>query len=80
MLHEMQMEPWPPGGALIKNVPIREQNKSMNAAMFSDRVDFAKNTGMRTIDFWGAEWWYWRMEKANDPSLWNEARKTFANN
>lgn len=80
MLHEMQMEPWPPGGKFIADVPITEQDQSMNAAMFADRIDFAKNTGMRTIDLWGAEWWYWRLEKANDPSLWNEAREAFQNN
>lgn len=80
MLHEMQMEPWPPGGRFIADVPVKEQDESMNAAVFKDRVDFAKNTGMRTIDLWGAEWWYWRKEKANDPSLWDEAKRAFENN
>jgi len=80
MLHEMQMEPWPPGGRFIADVPIKEQNESMNADMFASRIDFAKNTGMRTIDLWGAEWWYWRLEKANDPSLWNAAKEAFQTN
>jgi hypothetical protein len=77
MLHEMQMEAWPPDGKFITNTSLEEQDKSMNADMFAGRIDFAKNTGMRTIDLWGAEWWYWRKEKANDPSLWNEAKKAF---
>lgn len=80
MLHEMQMEAWPPDGKFITHVPLKEQDKSMNADMFAGRIDFAKNTGMRTIDLWGAEWWYWRLEKANDPSLWNEAKKAFHDN
>ncbi len=80
MLHEMQMEPWPPRGAFIANAPIEEQNRSMNAAMFAGRIQFAKNTGMRTIDLWGAEWWYWRKEKTNDPSIWHEAKAAFKNN
>jgi hypothetical protein len=80
VLHEMQMEPWPPSGKFVKDVPLNEQDKSMSAAMFNNRVNFAKNTGMRTIDLWGAEWWYWRLEKAHDPSVWNEAKKVFENN
>jgi len=80
MLHEMQMEAWPPDGKFIADTPIKEQNKSMNADMFAERIDFAKNTGMRTVDLWGAEWWYWRMEKAHDPSLWSAAKEAFQTN
>ncbi len=77
MIHEMQMEAWPPDGKFIADISTKEQNKSMNADMFAGRIQFAKNTGMRTIDLWGAEWWYWRLVKAHDPSIWNEAKKTF---
>jgi len=31
---------------------------------------------MRKIDLWGAEWWYWRKVKFNDPSLWNTAKES----
>lgn len=77
VLHEMQMEPWPAHGKFITDVSLEEQDKSFKSSDFASRVEFAKNTGMRSIDLWGAEWWYWRMEKANDPSFWNEAKKTF---
>ena len=80
MLHEMQMEPWPPRGQFIAEVPIEEQNKSFSAEEFDDRIDFAKRTGMKTIDLWGAEWWYWRKEVKNDPSFWNEASELFKEN
>jgi hypothetical protein len=30
---------------------------------------------MKKVDLWGAEWWYWRKVKMNDPSLWNAARE-----
>ncbi len=79
VLHEMQMEPWPPAGKFISKVSLEEQDKSFKASGFAGRVGFAKNTGMRSIDLWGAEWWYWRMEKAHDPSVWNEAKKVFSN-
>lgn len=77
VLHELQMEPWPANGAFVGDVSLEEQDKSMNAEMFDDRVEFAKNTGMRQIDLWGAEWWYWRLVKADDPSLWQAAKETF---
>lgn len=80
ILHEMQMEPWPPNGQSIPDTSREEQDKSMNASMFQDRVDFAKNTGMRQIDLWGAEWWYYRKVILNDDSLWQEAAKTFRDN
>ncbi len=77
IIHELQMEPWPPDGKFIGNISLQEQDKSMNASMFKDRVEFAKNTGMKQADLWGAEWWYWRMVKQDDPSVWNEAKKAF---
>lgn len=77
MLHEMQMEPWPANGQFIVDASLEEQDKSFKASGFASRIEFAKSTGMRNIDLWGAEWWYWRMEKANDPSVWREAKKAF---
>ncbi len=72
IIHEMQTEAWPPDG--IKNASIAEQNKSFDASRMDARIQYGLDTGMRTIDMWGAEWWYWRKEKMNDPSLWNAAK------
>jgi len=72
VLHELQTEPWGPTG--VKEMPISEQDKTMNAKLLTERIDYAKQTGFRTIDTWGAEWWYWRKEKLQDPSLWNAAK------
>lgn len=80
VLHEMQMEPWPPHGKFVADVSREEQDKSMNANMFAARVDFAKNTGMRSIDLWGAEWWYYRKAVLKDDSLWQEAQQIFRDN
>jgi hypothetical protein len=78
-IHELQTEPWLPNGYSMNDLStIPEQNKSMNAERLEKRLDYAKETGLRTIDTWGAEWWYWRKEKANDPSLWNVAKQEFA--
>jgi hypothetical protein len=80
VVHELQMESWPPNGKFIANISVEEQNKSMNASMFAERINFAKSTGMRSADLWGAEWWYYRKIVEKDPSLWNEAKTAFRNN
>lgn len=80
-IHELQAEAWLPGGSNYKMNDINsipEQNKSLNAQTLGPRFDYGVATGMRTIDVWGIEWWYWRKEKAHDPSLWNVAKQKIA--
>ncbi|HSX44639.1 MAG TPA: beta-galactosidase [Candidatus Saccharimonadales bacterium] len=78
VIHELQMEPWLPNGFAMNDIAsIPEQNKSMNADRLQKRFRYAEDTGLRTIDAWGVEWWYWRKEKAHDPSLWNVAKSEF---
>ena len=38
---------------------------------------YGKATGMKTIDMWGAEYWYYRDQLLHDPSLWNVAKQEF---
>ena len=86
-IHELQTEAWLPdntGHSLgfkksfyhmndIDSIP--EQNKSLDAERLKGRFEYGVGTGMRTIDVWGVEWWYWRKVKADDPSLWNTAKE-----
>ena len=76
IIHELQAEPW--GPKATKDLSIEEQNKSMDAANLLGRYGYAKATGIRQFDFWGAEWWYWRMTQKNDPSLWDTAKHIFS--
>jgi hypothetical protein len=71
VIHELQAEPWPPKGQDVQNVSVEEQFKSMNPQRLKDRIQFGKATGMRSLDLWGAEWWYWLKVKDGDPSVWN---------
>jgi hypothetical protein len=71
IVHELQAEPWPPKGQNIIDTPVAEQFKSMNAKRMKDRISYGEGTGMRSLDLWGAEWWYWLKEKKGDPSVWN---------
>lgn len=69
-IHELQAEPWTPNDLFITQASVEEQFKSMNAERMRARLEYAKSTGMRTIDLWGAEWWYWLKIKRGDPSVW----------
>ena len=75
ILHELQTEAWLPDGYMMNDVnAIPEMDKSLAADDLGPRIQYGIDSGLKTIDLWGAEWWYWRMVKANDPSLWNAAK------
>ena len=76
-IHELQTEPWPP--KFVTDVDLEEQSKSFDADEVRARVEFAKRTGMKTIDLWGGEYWYYRMVKLGDDSVWNAAREVYKN-
>lgn len=77
VLHELQAEAWPPHGQSIPDTSLDEQNKSINAQRLEDTFEFGRDTGMREIYLWGAEYWYYRMVKLDDPSLWQVAKDSF---
>ena len=73
IITELQAEPWCKN--LIYNCPLEEQKITMDFEQFKKNVDFARNTGINTIYFWGVEWWYWMKEKQNQSQIWQEAKK-----
>lgn len=77
VIHEMQAEAWAPNNKVLKEISLDEQNKSLNAKRLEDRFSYARDTGMRTIDMWGAEYWYYRKVVLHDDSLWKVAQKEF---
>lgn len=78
MIDELQAEAWPPNEQSITQTNLTEQNKSLDAKRLKDRFQYGRATGMRSIDLWGAEYWYYRAVKLHDPSLWNVARQEFS--
>ena len=78
VLHELQTEPWPPRGQSIKETSLAEQNKSFDAKRLRGTVAFARQTGIRHIDLWGGEYWYYRWKVLDDDSVWREARIVFS--
>lgn len=77
ILHELQAEPWAPQRLAIPQTSLSVQNESMSPQRLTQTIAFGEATGMRTIDLWGAEYWYYRMVKLHDPSLWNIAKHAF---
>ena len=69
---ELQAEPW--GPKLLYELPLKEQEKSMNLRQFQENIEFAKKTGLDAFYLWGGEWWYWMKEKQGKPEIWNEAK------
>jgi len=72
---ELQAEPW--GRVLLYDLPLVEQEKTMNPLRFKKIVNFAKRTGFDEFYLWGSEWFFWLKEKQNDPRMWEEARQLF---
>lgn len=77
IIHELQAEAWPPNYQRIPETSLDEQNKSLDAKRFEHRIEFGQATGMREIYLWGSEYWYYRLTKLNDPSLWNVAKDAY---
>ena len=80
IIHELQAESWAPNNKHVSEISVEEGDKSFNAERFKDRVEFGKATGMREVYLWSGEYWYFRMVKQNDPSLWNVAKEAFREN
>jgi hypothetical protein len=73
-IHELQLEPW--GPTAIWKMPAEEQDKSMSRGQIKKNLELARKTGLSPIDLWGGEWWYWRLKKHNDASIWQAVKET----
>lgn len=77
-IHELQAEAWAPNDLGLKDTSLAEQNKSLDAQRLKDRFAYGEATGMRKVDLWGVEWWYWRKVHFGDDSLWKVAKDEYA--
>jgi hypothetical protein len=78
MIGELQAEAWAPQGQTITQTSLTEQSKSLDAKRLQGVFTYGQATGMRSIDLWGAEYWYYRAQVLHDPSLWNVAKQEFS--
>jgi hypothetical protein len=75
-IHELQLEPW--GPTAIWKMSVVEQDKSMSARQITRNLELARKTGLGPIDLWGGEWWYWRLKKHDDPSIWRAVEQAIS--
>lgn len=80
-IHELQTEAWLPEptrdqGFSMIDAPIEELYKSLSPERLVDRLQYAVDSGVRTIDVWGVEWWYQMKENRGAPEIWENAKRT----
>lgn len=71
-IHELQLEPW--GHSPTVNLTIDEQEDLMSPEDIARNIGFADKTGIQERYLWGGEWWYWRKQAFDDPSIWNTVK------
>ncbi len=69
---ELGAEPWLEHQ--LYETTVAEQLAKFNLPYFKDTIGYAKAAGFGEYYLWGAEWWYWMMEKNGDGSFWDFAR------
>lgn len=75
IIHELQTEAWLPENKSMRTEPIEELYKTMSPERLSSRIQYAKDTGMKSYDLWGVEWWYQLKKNRDYPELWNTAKE-----
>jgi hypothetical protein len=78
MIHELQTEAWLPEGMSMKTAPLEELYKTYSPDRVESRIAYGVNTGIKTIDLWGVEWWYHMKTKRNAPEIWDNTKTELA--
>lgn len=74
IIHELQMESWLSTGKSMKTADIDDLYSTFRPDDVADRLNYAVDTGIRTIDLWGVEWWYHMKVNRDAPEIWNTAK------
>jgi hypothetical protein len=74
-IHELQTEAWLPENRSMRTESIDELYKTMSPEKLSERIQYAKDTGMKRFDLWGVEWWFQLKKSRQTPEIWNTAKQ-----
>jgi hypothetical protein len=76
IIHELQTESWLPenSGYDMRDAPLELLYDTFGPDMVAERIKYGVDTGIRTIDLWGVEWWYQLKTQRNAPELWDNAK------
>lgn len=70
-IHELQAEAWGPVGN--ENLNYDESLKTMNPKQLLDNINYAKQTRIKNVDLWGAEWW-WHLKQIGHNDMWQAVK------
>lgn len=73
LISELQAEPWPNDQLAIIELSKEKQIKLFPPARLLQNYQYAKETNLGPVIFWGVEWWYY-MKLNNYPIYWELAR------
>lgn len=74
VLIELSAEPWLISP--IVDTPVEVQFSRMDLDKFEDILVYAEKTHFQRQYLWGAEWWYWLIDKGH-PELWQRGKELF---
>lgn len=77
MISELQAEPWIDDGQNIKSTPVSKQMELFPVKQLAKNTQFAQETRLGPVLFWGAEWWYY-MKLQGISDYWRNAKIIFA--
>lgn len=66
-VHELQAEAWDNVGN--ENLDFARSEQTMNPRQLQENIDYARQTQIKRIDLWGAEWWY-ALKAQGHPAMW----------
>ncbi|MCA9348264.1 hypothetical protein KC867_02550, partial [Candidatus Saccharibacteria bacterium] len=78
LIHELQTEAWLPENRSMRTESIEELYKTMSPEILQSRIQYAKDTGIKSFDLWGVEWWYQLKTTRHNPDIWNTAKAIIA--
>jgi len=75
-IHELQGEAW--GSRGNEELSWEEAQRSMSPKQLRDNLTYARQTQIKTMYLWGAEWWYWLKETQGKPEMWETVKNEVA--
>ena len=57
---------------------LEELYKTYGPDRVASRIEYGVNTGIKTIDLWGVEWWYQMKTQRDSPGIWESAKTELA--
>lgn len=75
-IHELQAEPWL--STAITNIAVEQQIKWMDENQIIQNISYGLKTGMRPIDLWGLEWWYYLKVRHKQPAIWKAIKEAIS--